>query len=52
MIWEVNKNNLNKPAIDYMGIGKQVIQLCKTGVTLHFDMAQKNTIMWESEEEN
>lgn len=34
-----------------MGIGKQVIQLCKTGVTLHFDIAQKNTIMWESEEE-
>ena len=47
----LTKEKLNKPAIDYIGIGKQVIQLCKTGVTLHFDIAQKNTIMWESEEE-
>ena len=29
-----------------MGLGKQVIQLCKDGVELHFDIAQKNTIMW------
>ncbi len=32
-----------------MGLGKPVIQLCKKGVRLHFDIAQKNTIMWESE---
>jgi len=32
-----------------MGLGKPVIQLCKKGVNLHFDIAQKNTIMWESE---
>lgn len=34
-----------------MGLGKPVIQLCKRGVTLHFDIAQKNTIIWETEEE-
>lgn len=32
-----------------MGLGKQVIQLCKHGVRLHFDIAQMNTIMWEEE---
>ena len=25
--------------------------LCKEGVQLHFDIAQKNTIIWSSEEE-
>lgn len=34
-----------------MGKGKQVIQLCKEGVKLHFDIAQKNTIMWKTEED-
>lgn len=33
-----------------MGIGKPVIQLCKRGVELHFDIAQKNTIMWDVED--
>ena len=32
-----------------MGLGKPVIQLCKKDVKLHFDIAQKNTIIWESE---
>lgn len=32
-----------------MGLGKPVIQLCKAGVRLHFDIAQKNTIIWENE---
>lgn len=32
-----------------MGLGKPVIQLCKKGTQLHFDIAQKNTIMWEKE---
>lgn len=32
-----------------MGMGKPVIQLCKKGVDLHFDVAQKNTIIWDSE---
>jgi len=32
-----------------MGLGKPVIQLCKEGIQLHFDIAQKNTIMWASE---
>ena len=32
-----------------MGLGKPVIQLCKKGTDLHFDIAQKNTIMWEKE---
>ena len=34
-----------------MGLGKPVIQLCKKGIQLHFDIAQKNTIMWEVEDE-
>lgn len=34
-----------------MGIGKPVIQLCKKSVKLHFDIAQKNTIIWEKEED-
>lgn len=32
-----------------MGLGKPVIQLCKKDTKLHFDIAQKNTIMWERE---
>lgn len=34
-----------------MGLGKPVIQLCKNGTTLHFDIAQKNTIMWDNEDD-
>ncbi|WP_051205546.1 hypothetical protein [Butyrivibrio sp. FC2001] len=34
-----------------MGLGKPVIQLCKNGTELHFDIAQKNTIMWDSEDD-
>ena len=34
-----------------MGLGKPVIQLCKKDVRLHFDIAQKNTTIWETEEE-
>lgn len=34
-----------------MGLGKPVIQLCKKDVKLHFDIAQKNTIIWETEED-
>lgn len=34
-----------------MGLGKPVIQLCKKGTQLHFDIAQKNTIMWETEDD-
>lgn len=34
-----------------MGLGKPVIQLCKKGVNLHFDIAQKNTIIWETEDD-
>lgn len=34
-----------------MGYGKQVIQLCRADVTLHFDIAQKNTIIWKTEDE-
>lgn len=34
-----------------MGLGKPIIQLCKKGVKLHFDIAQKNTIIWEKEED-
>ena len=33
-----------------MGLGKPVIQLCKKGAELHFDIAQKNTIMWDTED--
>ena len=33
-----------------MGLGKPVIQLCKKDTHLHFDIAQKNTIMWETED--
>lgn len=34
-----------------MGLGKPVIQLCRHDTRLHFDIAQKNTIMWQSEDE-
>ena len=34
-----------------MGLGKAVIQICKKGTKLHFDAAQKNTIVFESTEE-
>lgn len=34
-----------------MGLGKEVIQLCKKKVRLHFDIAQKNTIIWETEDD-
>lgn len=34
-----------------MGLGKPVIQLCMDGKYLHFDIAQKNTIIWKTEEE-
>lgn len=34
-----------------MGLGKPVIQLCQKDTRLHFDIAQKNTIMWGAEEE-
>ena len=34
-----------------MGLGKPVIQLCKEDTKLHFDIAQKNTIMWSTEED-
>lgn len=33
-----------------MGLGKPVIQLCQRDAKLHFDIAQKNTIMWDVEE--
>ncbi len=33
-----------------MGLGKPVIQLCQKDASLHFDIAQKNTIMWETED--
>ncbi|MBO5660679.1 MAG: hypothetical protein J6R98_06580 [Bacteroidaceae bacterium] len=33
-----------------MGVGKPVIQLCQKGKKLHFDIAQKNTIMWDVED--
>ena len=32
-----------------MGLGKSVIQLCQKDTRLHFDIAQKNTIMWDTE---
>ena len=34
-----------------MGLGKPVIQLCTDGEELHFDIKQKNTILWKSENE-
>lgn len=34
-----------------MGLGKEVIQLCQKDVKLHFDIAQKNTIIWNTEED-
>ncbi|MCM1269913.1 MAG: hypothetical protein NC122_01425 [Faecalibacterium sp.] len=34
-----------------MGLGKPVIQLCKQDIQLHFDIAQKNTIMWATEDD-
>lgn len=34
-----------------MGLGKPVIQLCQEGVKLHFDIAQKNTIIWKNEDD-
>ena len=34
-----------------MGIGKTVIQLCQKDTRLHFDIAQKNTIMWDVEDD-
>ena len=34
-----------------MGLGKPVIQLCQKDTYLHFDIAQKNTIMWATEDE-
>lgn len=32
-----------------MGLNKPVIQLCQKDKRLHFDIAQKNTIMWDTE---
>ncbi len=32
-----------------MGLSKPVIQLCRADIPLHFDVAQKNTIMWDVE---
>lgn len=32
-----------------MGLGKTVIQLCQSEAKLHFDIAQKNTIIWVTE---
>ncbi len=34
-----------------MGLGKPVIQLCNRNTKLHFDIAQKNTIIWDSEDD-
>ena len=34
-----------------MGLGKPVIQLCNKNTKLHFDIAQKNTIMWDKEDD-
>ena len=34
-----------------MGVGKPVIQLCQKDTKLHFDIAQKNTIIWATEED-
>lgn len=32
-----------------MGLGKPVVQLCQKDTKLHFDIAQKNTIIWDTE---
>ena len=34
-----------------MGLGKPVIQLCSSSEKLHFDVAQRNTIQWTTEDE-
>ena len=34
-----------------MGLGKPVIQLCQKDTKLHFDIAQMNTILWETEKD-
>lgn len=34
-----------------MGLGKPVIQLCQKETNLHFDIAQKNTIIWSTEDD-
>ena len=34
-----------------LGLGKTVIQLCQRDTKLHFDIAQKNTIIWTTEAE-
>lgn len=34
-----------------MGLGKTTIQLCKRDTKLHFDIAQKNTIFWDKEDD-
>ena len=34
-----------------MGLGKPVIQLCCKNTKLHFDVAQKNTIIWNVEDD-
>lgn len=34
-----------------MGLGKPVIQLCRKDTKLHFDIAQKNTIIWTTEDD-
>ena len=45
-----NKNNGAYFEEGYaMGLGKDVIQICRNDVRLHFDVAQKNTIMWKDE---
>ena len=47
-----NKNNGAYFEEGYaMGLGKDVIQICRNDVRLHFDVAQKNTIMWENEKD-
>lgn len=34
-----------------VNINSYVIQLCKQDTKLHFDIAQKNTIIWQSEDD-
>ena len=34
-----------------LGLGKTVIQLCQKDTKLHFDIAQKNTIIWDTEDD-